>query len=313
MSLKKYIQAGATEFYCGVIDNTWLDTYNYIVPLNRRPWPEANFRNFNELSEAIEIAHSYGHKIFYTLNEHCYNVKQYPLLMKHIDKIIKLKVDAIIVANLGIIELIREMGYCGEIHISTGGITFNSSAVDFYKEKFNIDRIVLPRALSIQEINKITDLHQNIDFEIFMKNEGCTFIDGVCNFIHGVQFIEKDNIIYNPPCEIRYDIINIDNNIKPEFTRRLNRIQNSKANCGICALYLFNRNKITSLKIVSRDSATDAIVRDIKHVKKAIQLCDECASFSDYRNIIRHDICQNDYQNKRIYCYYPEVIDKNEL
>ena len=315
-SLKCYIKAGATEFYCGVIDNMWLSKYNYIVPLNRRPWKEANFSSFQELKEAVEIAHSYGCKIFYTLNEHQYNDQQLELIKVQLENLIDMNIDAIIISDIGIIHFLRHNGFKNEIHMSTGGITFNKSTVELYRNKFAVNRVILPRTLSIKEINSISKDIIDVDYEIFIMNEGCTYIDGYCNFVHGLNYRSYNNTVkYNPPCSVRYNIMNIIKHSntavvdKKKAEDRLDRVLSSKAYCGICSLYLLYSDRIKSLKIVSRDSDMQKIVNDIIRVKNAISLCNFVDNFAEYRSIIQSRNCPNNIDNKMIYCYYPEVLE----
>lgn len=309
----KFIKAGGTEFYCGVIDDLWLRQYNYTIPLNRRPWKEANFATFEELSEAVNIAHSNNCKVFFTLNEHCYNTKQLEVIRKYIEKLISICVDAVIISDIALIEVLRSSGYKNEIHMSTGGLVFNQSAVRFYKEELKVDRVILPRSLSVEDINHISDNILDIDYEIFLKNEGCTFIDGYCNFIHGISYRLKDQSVnYNPPCEVRYKVLDITGeHDKADYDvaeKRLNRVLTSKANCGICALYQLHREHIKSLKIVSRDSDVNKIVYDIEQAREAIRLCDEVSDFNEFGRRIQMKNCHNDYNKNIIYCYYPEVL-----
>ena len=311
--LRRYIKAGATEFYCGLIDDLWLRQYNYSVPLNRRPWKEANFATFAELREAIDIAHSNNCKVFFTLNEHCYNTKQIEVIKKYIEKLISSSVDAIIISDIALVEVIKLSGFKNEIHMSTGGLVFNQSAVRFYKEKMEVDRVILPRSLSIEEINEISDNVVGIDYEIFLKNEGCTYIDGYCNFIHGVLYRTQDRLInYNPPCEVRYKVLDITGNSdKSDYDiveNRLNRVLTSKANCGLCALYKMHREHIKSLKIVSRDSNVDKIVADIEQARETIRLCDEIDDYNEFCREIQTKNCKNDCDKNIIYCYYPEIL-----
>lgn len=315
-SLKSYIDAGATEFYCGLIDHSWLDHYDYIVPLNRRPWPEANFQSFVELEECVKIIHDRGLRFFFTLNEHCYYAKQFSILKKYIEEIARIGVDAVIVADIGMASFVRSIGFEKELHISTGGVAFNHETVEFYQKQFGADRIILPRALSIKEINDIVTRYNNIDFEIFIKNEGCTYIDGLCNFVHGIKYVDKDAEVYNPPCELRYkicDVNGVENYNKNILEERLDRVLMSKGNCGICSLFLFNIKSIKSLKVVSRDTNIDIIAQDIRLIKKAIKLCEECTELEQFKRAISEENCKNDYFKKRIFCYYPEVISNLDM
>lgn len=313
-SLRKYIRAGATEFYCGVIDERWLNKYNYVIPLNRRPWKEANFKSFSELQEAIKIAHDNDCKVFYTLNEHVYNNQQLELIKLQIEKLIVIDIDAIIISDFGLVKFLRSNGYVNEIHMSTGALALNANAAKFYRDELKVDRVVLPRSLSIKEINTIARDVTNIDYEIFVKNEGCTYIDGYCNLIHGVKYLSKDcSVQYNPPCEIHYNVLDISNStvssecIKAE--KRLNRVISSKSNCGVCGLYLLDRNHIKSLKVVSRDTNEKKIERDILCVKEAIEMCDSIDNFKEYKKIVQAKLCNNIIEKKIIHCYYPEILN----
>ncbi|MEF2966630.1 U32 family peptidase [Paenibacillus sp. M1] len=313
--LEPFIQAGAEEFYCGVIDNDWLNRYNYIVAVNRRPWPDANFSSFRELAEVVEIAHSFGCKVFFTMNEHCYNDKQLEIINHYLEQAVRCEVDAIIFADLGLASYFAGKKTDVDVHISTGGTVFNRYTAEMYAKEIPADRLILPRSLSIAEMSKIIDSVPGIEFEVFIKNEGCTYIDGFCNFVHGTRFINNDEgIIYNPPCVLRYNIVE---SVTPEpyelplLEDKLNWILDNKGDCGVCSLYYLDQLPITSLKLVSRASDRDQILKDIRFVRSAVDLCREADNFEQYYQEISSQICNNKWVGEKFitHCYYPEILD----
>ena len=80
--IEAVIEAGADELYCGVLPEDWKAQYPSIS-ISRRQEQAAHFKTFEELKEAIQIAHDHGKKIYFTLNEHYFTVDQYELLKKY--------------------------------------------------------------------------------------------------------------------------------------------------------------------------------------------------------------------------------------
>ncbi|MGG4214848.1 U32 family peptidase [Paenibacillus sp. FSL L8-0638] len=313
--LVPFIQAGAEEFYCGVIDEQWLDRYNYIVALNRRPWPDANFSSFAELAEVVNIAHAHGCQVFFTMNEHCYNNQQLGILDYYLEQAVRCEVDAIIFADLGLAGYFADKKTNVDVHISTGGTIFNCYTAEMYTKEFHADRLILPRSLSMAEMKIIIESSPNTEFEVFIKNEGCTYIDGFCNFVHGTRFMNNnDGVIFNPPCVLRYQVIESITPIPydvPLLEKKLNWILDNKGDCGVCSLYYLNQLSVDSLKLVGRASDRSQVLSDIRMIKSAIDLCGEVANFEEYHHMISSQICQNSWKNDQLFthCYYPEILD----
>src|SRR5262249_31052706 len=73
-----------------------------------------------------------------------------------------------------------------EIHISTGGTTFNSYAAKFY-HRLGASRVVLPRHFNAPEIVKMVGRIDYMEREVFIMNAGCKNVDGFCTFQHGIN------------------------------------------------------------------------------------------------------------------------------
>jgi U32 family peptidase len=103
------------------------------------------------LKEAVLYAHSIGKKVYTALNilAHDREVKPLPAFIKHINEI---KVDAVIVADLGIIAIVQENSNI-PIHISTQASSTNWRSIKMW-QKLGAKLVVLARELSINEIKK---------------------------------------------------------------------------------------------------------------------------------------------------------------
>lgn len=198
----RIIGAGADEIYCGVIPSDWMSKYTNVASVNRREWVTANLNSFFQLKEVINIAHSSNIPVYVTLNA-LYTKSQYPLLLNQVKKFEEMKVDALIVADLGLLLTLRKEKIDLDVHISTGGTTFNSQTAKFY-EQFGISRIVLPRHLKVEEAEEIVKKCPAIGFEVFILNSGCKNIDGFCTFQHGINEILHKQM-WNLPKKLNFD------------------------------------------------------------------------------------------------------------
>ena len=139
----------------------------------------ANAKNFSleEIKEAVEYAHNLNKKVYVTVNivlhnEELENIKEYLL---YLDKI---NVDGIIVSDITIMKLHKELNLNLELHISTQASISNYEAGLFYKE-LGAKRLVLARECSKDTIKKIKE-ETNLDLEVFIHGAMCTSISGRC-------------------------------------------------------------------------------------------------------------------------------------
>ena len=105
----------------------------------------ANATNFtiDEIKEGVKFAHEHNAKVYVTVNI-LFHEEDMTGLLEYLKELEDAKVDAIIVSDLFIIDLVKENNINLEIHISTQECTLNSEAVKFYKEE-GVKRVVLAR------------------------------------------------------------------------------------------------------------------------------------------------------------------------
>ncbi|MCX6761390.1 MAG: U32 family peptidase C-terminal domain-containing protein [Candidatus Moranbacteria bacterium] len=162
--LKYALAFGADAVYCGVPD------FSLRVRINR-------FSNA-DLKKAVEYVHARKKKIYVTLNIYAHN-QHLEKIKAHIQFLKKLKVDAIIASDPGIILLIQKHWPECEIHLSTQANATNFSAVEFWKKQ-GVKRIILAREVSLSEIKEIRKKTKNIELEYFVHGAMCMSYSGRC-------------------------------------------------------------------------------------------------------------------------------------
>lgn len=139
----------------------------------------ANATNFtiDELKEGCAFAHHLEKKVYFTLNIVFHN-QDMNGVDEYIEEVVNAGVDAFIVSDPFIISYIKRNYPQIEVHLSTQNSTTNYKAVEYFKSE-GIDRIVLARELSKEEIKEIID-KTKIDTEIFIHGAMCTCFSGRC-------------------------------------------------------------------------------------------------------------------------------------
>ena len=185
------LDAGADEFYCGFIPSD--SNMKYI---NCHAGNETiNFKSYDILKRASSIIHSRHKKLFVVLNMPSINEKQYPFIQEIILELLKIKIDAVIVSDVGLIFYLREKNPSLEIHLSTVAGLFNGYALDFARE-IGVKRVILPDHLSLSEIKEINKKKENLVFEVFVLNNRCSNLESFCAFHHRTD-TKKENAAFS--------------------------------------------------------------------------------------------------------------------
>lgn len=149
----------------------------YIGGLNYSLRANANNFSKEELKEALEFAHSINKKVYVTINISFLN-EDFVNLLEYLKFLEEIKVDAIIVSDVSIIDIVNNNKLNLKIHISTQSSLANKYAINFYKKQ-NVERVVLARELNKKEIKEIID-KCNIETEVFIHGAMCASYSGRC-------------------------------------------------------------------------------------------------------------------------------------
>ena len=137
--------------------------------------------NFNdeELIEAIKYAHLYGVKVYVTVNTLIYE-NEVDKFIKYVDFLYKNNVDALIIQDIGMMDLIRKTYPLLELHASTQMHIHNLDGVKLV-ENLGLKRVVLARETPISLIEEIKK-NTNIETEVFIHGALCVSYSGQCLF-----------------------------------------------------------------------------------------------------------------------------------
>ncbi|QTX22640.1 tRNA 5-hydroxyuridine modification protein YegQ [Comamonas aquatica] len=131
-----------------------------------------------QIAQGIQEAHQRGKKFFLTSNVIAHNDKIRTYL-RDIEPIIALKPDALIMADPGLIMMVKEKWPEAVIHLSVQANTTNYATVKFW-QKMGVERIILSRELSLDEIEKIRQECPDMELEVFVHGALCIAYSGRC-------------------------------------------------------------------------------------------------------------------------------------
>lgn len=139
----------------------------------------ANAKNFSldEINEACEYAHKLNKRVYVTVNIVFHN-EDIEGLVDYLKELEKCQVDAVIISDPLVINIIHENKIKIPIHISTQYSSINYEVVNFWK-KLGVERVVLGRETSKEEIKEIID-RTGMDIEIFIHGAMCASYSGRC-------------------------------------------------------------------------------------------------------------------------------------
>lgn len=133
----------------------------------------------SDLAKTIQYAHSIGKKVYTAINIYAWD-ENYEEIVKQAKMLEELKVDAVIVADGGIVDIIRKVTPSIEIHISTQANIVSSHTANFW-EKNGAKRVILGRELNKSQIKKIIDdTPKRLETEIFVHGAICFGYSGRC-------------------------------------------------------------------------------------------------------------------------------------
>lgn len=225
----------------------------------------------DELKESVNYAHSLNKKAYITLNIIAHNrdfngLKDYVLYLKEIG------VDAVIVADVGIIEFIRQIAPDLDIHVSTQANITNKYSAQFF-EKMGVKRLILARELSFEEIKEIRESVPNMEIECFVHGAMCISYSGRCLLSNYMTGRDSNCGACAQPCRWKYFLstkADSDDKYEIEEDERGTYILNSKDLCMIEYIDKLASIGIDSLKIEGRMKSPYYVATVVNAYRRAI-------------------------------------------
>lgn len=222
----------------------------------------SNFTD-DEIIKAINYAHLFGVKVYVTTNTLIYD-KEVERFLEYISFLHKNNVDAVIIQDLGMLDLVRQTFPNLEVHASTQMHIHNLDGASFM-EKLGVKRVVLARETSISKIKEIKE-KTNIDIEIFIHGALCVSYSGQCLMSSLIGNRSGNRGTCAGSCRQSYSIVDENNNIilnnkYPLSMKDLCSLENLKTLLDI---------GVTSLKIEGRMKSNSYVYTVVKLYRLAI-------------------------------------------
>ena len=163
-----------------------------------------NFKN-PELEEAVKFAHGINKKIYITLNIFAHN-KEIDHLPEFIKFLAGADVDGVIVADLGVFQLVREIAPDLDVHVSTQANNTNWRSVKLWKD-LGAKRVILAREMSLDEIKEIREKVPDIQLEVFIHGAMCMAVSGRCLLSNYFTARDANRGVCAQSCRWNYKVV----------------------------------------------------------------------------------------------------------
>ena len=223
-----------------------------------------------ELKEAVEFAHNLGKKVYVTVNifPHNIDVEALPDYLAYFNEI---RVDALLVADLGVFTLAKQYAPDIELHISTQANNTNYVTVNAWKD-MGATRVVMARELSLQELKTIRK-KCDVELEMFVHGAMCISYSGRCLLSAYMTGRDANRGACAQSCRWKYNLV--EENRPGEYfnieeDERGTYIMNSRDMCLMPHLPEIIETGIDSLKIEGRMKSVHYAASVVKAYRMAI-------------------------------------------
>lgn len=170
-----------------------------------------------ELRTGITEAHALGKKLFVASNlmPHNAKVKTY---MADMEPVIAMQPDALIMADPGLIAMVRERWPEVAIHLSVQANTVNYAAVKFW-QSLGLSRVILSRELSLDEIEEIRQQCPDMELEVFVHGALCIAYSGRCLLSGYFNHRDANQGTCTNSCRWDYKVENAEENGTGDFQK----------------------------------------------------------------------------------------------
>ncbi len=165
-SLKAAVDTGANAVYLGFRDAT-----------NARNFEGLNFSE-RDMHTGIDYAHARRCRTFLALNTYP-QPAGWPAWQRAVDRAADLGFDALIAADIGVLDYAANKHPDLPLHLSVQGSATSYEALRFYHEQFGVRRAVLPRVLSLAQVVQVVE-HSPVQIEVFGFGSLCVMVEGRC-------------------------------------------------------------------------------------------------------------------------------------
>lgn len=309
-----FVKAGADEFFCGYVPFSWAEKYGVIHPLNRREvlFYNVQIGSMSELQILKKMVDYYGKPVKLTFNSLYYTGEQYPVIAEIITQCMAAGFENFIIADPALMLYLRQQKINCGIHLSGETAEVNRGMLE-QMLPFGIRRVIFHRKNSLEDMQScIKEADFPHEYEAFILNELCHFSGAFCNSLHCDELTHL--------CRVPYELGNLhkkeETNAAQKDVAETDRIQGKEGKglpldedgyltgstgCGLCTLYRMKQVGITHLKLVGRGNYTDFMEKDIRQLRKALDILENSDSEAQYQKKMKASLFPDGCSQN---CYY---------
>ena len=159
--------------------------------------------SMENLAQGIQEAHDLGKKFYLATNIQPHNAK-IKTFLRDIEPVIAMKPDALIMSDPGLIMLVREQFPDMPIHLSVQANAVNWASVKFWYKQ-GVERVILSRELSLDEIEEIRMQVPEMELEVFVHGALCIAYSGRCLLSGYINKRDPNQGTCTNACRWKYD------------------------------------------------------------------------------------------------------------
>lgn len=156
-----------------------------------------------EMIEGVKFAHERGRKVYVTANIFPHN-NDINEILPYLQELVEVRVDAVLVSDIGLFMLIKNEVPNLEVHISTQANNTNWRAVKAWQD-LGAERVVLARELSFAEIKEIRE-KTDVELEMFVHGAMCISYSGRCLISNYLTGRDSNRGACTQPCRWKYNL-----------------------------------------------------------------------------------------------------------
>ena len=228
--------------------------------------------SIEDMKEGLKYAHERGKKVYLTANILPHN-KDIDEFREFIEEIRPLGFDAVLIADLGMFDMMRELAPEIPVHISTQANNVNYRSACAW-HKLGAKRVVLAREMSFDEIREIREkIPEDLEIEAFVHGAMCVSYSGRCLLSNYMTYRDANQGACAHPCRWNYSLVeetrpgeymNVYENERGTF------IFNSKDLCMIQHIPELIQSGISSLKLEGRVKTSYYVATIVKAYREEI-------------------------------------------
>lgn len=318
----RYVRAGADELFCGYVPFSWSEKYGTVLPLNRREVLNYNVQigSFSELEILANMVQKYQKPVHLAFNSLYYRQEQYEEITQIIQQCRSIGFDSYILADSALLVYLRKEKIDCEVHLSGDLGTVNSAMTEVFAKEYP-KRIIFQRKNTISEMRAVIrhitaqkeaarkEWTYPTEFEAFALNELCQFSGAFCNSLHCDEMGYLCRVPYwKKPMSFSESKLEKQEKNRPgenisisewdSASELMNPVSEDgylcgATGCGLCTLKQLSDAGITHLKLVGRGNYTDFMERDIRNLRRTLEILEDSSTEEEYIRAMKAELFPN--------------------